>query len=256
MEFAACAVPATPVRKKATHQSEMVNQLLFGETMEVLKIKKKEWLKVRSLHDKYEGWVRSNTIEPIEETLTKENNVWVTAELVNAVEVAETIIHVPIGASLLGYAEHAGNFGNFQYRFFHNCYARNEMRPQATLVKQLVQPWMHAPYMWGGRTPMGVDCSGFTQLVFKMMGIDLWRDSYLQAEQGIKINSITDAQCGDLAFFDDNKERIVHVGIMLNENEIIHASGKVRIDMIDEEGIRNTDTGERTHKLKTIRRYW
>lgn len=256
MEYAACVVPAAPVRKRATHKCEMVNQLLFGETMEVLKIKKEEWLKVRSLHDKYEGWIQVNMVEPIEESLAKEYNSWVVGEIINTLHPGEIKMDVSVGSSLLGYEGGEGRFGNFEYQFWDTCYRRNDVRPQPDIIKQLVQVWMNAPYMWGGRTPLGVDCSGFTQVIFKMMGIDLWRDAYLQAEQGIKIDSLTDVQCGDLAFFNDKKNRIDHVGILLNEQQIIHSSGKVRIDSIDDKGITNTDTGKKTHRLKIIRRFW
>lgn len=256
MDYAACVVPAAPVRKKATHKCEMVNQLLFGETMEVLKIKNGEWLKVRSLHDKYTGWIRMNMVEPVEESFAKGYNEWVVGELINTLHQGDRQMNVSVASSLLGYADGEGKFGNFEYQFWDTCYRRNDAIPQPELVKQLVHVWLNAPYMWGGRTPLGVDCSGFTQVIFKMMGIDLWRDAYLQAEQGIKIHSLSDVQYGDLAFFIDRKARIEHVGIILNDQEIIHSSGKVRIDNVDAEGIVNTDTGKLTHRLKTIRRYW
>jgi gamma-D-glutamyl-L-lysine dipeptidyl-peptidase len=256
MEFAACVVPATAVRKKPSHKSEMINQLLFGETMEILKTKKEQWLKIRGTIDKYEGYVRANVIEPIEAIEAQDYNAWVAGDLINVLQVGEQKMNVSVGSSLLGLLEGEGKIGKMEYHFWESCYRRNDVRPQPELIEQLTKPWLNSPYLWGGRTPMGVDCSGFVQIVFKMMGIDLWRDAYLQAEQGIKINKLEDVQCGDLAFFTDSKGRIMHVGILLNENEIIHASGKVRIDTIDGEGISNTSTGNRTHKLKTIRRYW
>jgi gamma-D-glutamyl-L-lysine dipeptidyl-peptidase len=115
--------------------------------------------------------------------------------------------------------------------------------------------WLNAPYMWGGRTVLGVDCSGFVQVNYKMMGIDLPRDAWQQAQEGKAVKKLKDAQTGDLAFFND-KEEIVHVGILLNNEQIVHASGKVRIDLIDRKGIINADTGKRTHQLEAIRRCW
>ena len=102
---------------------------------------------------------------------------------------------------------------------------------------------------------MGVDCSGFVQVNYKMMGIDLSRDAWQQAQQGKTVKKLKESLCGDLVFFDD-KEEIVHVGILLSSDQLIHASGKVRIDAIDKKGIINSDTGKRTHYLRSIKRYW
>ena len=122
-------------------------------------------------------------------------------------------------------------------------------------LEQLVLPWLNSPYQWGGRTMFGVDCSGFVQVNFKMLGIGLQRDAWQQAQQGIVIKKLKDAAKGDLAFFDDRDE-IVHVGILLGPDKIIHASGKVRIDSIDKKGIINSDSNSRTHSLRAIRRYF
>ena len=115
---------------------------------------------------------------------------------------------------------------------------------------------LHTAYVWGGRSAFGIDCSGFTQLVFKSFGIVLFRDAYQQATQGEVVGFLQEAKTGDLAFFDNAEGRITHVGMLINEHEIIHASGKVRIDRIDSQGIVNVDTNERTHQLRIIKRYF
>jgi cell wall-associated NlpC family hydrolase len=115
---------------------------------------------------------------------------------------------------------------------------------------------LNSSYLWGGRSVFGIDCSGYTQLIFRFFNYKLLRDAYLQATQGEAIGFLQEAKCGDLAFFDNTEGRITHVGILLNDHEIIHSSGKVRIDSIDTEGIINTDTRERTHKLRVIKRYF
>ena len=113
--------------------------------------------------------------------------------------------------------------------------------------------YLNAPYLWGGRSPLGIDCSGFTQIVYRLQGVDLPRDAYQQADVGTTLSFVEESEAGDLAFFDNNEERITHVGIILENNHIIHASGKVRIDRIDQQGIFNKELGTHTHKLRLIK---
>lgn len=259
MEYVACKVPAAPVRKRASHRSEMVNQVLFGETMMVLKEKKK-WVRIKTLSDNYEGWMVNSQLEVIDEVVAKTFNPWVTTDILSTIELANQSMNIPFGSSLLGLDASDGNliamrFGNIEYRFSGNKTKRNEIIPNAETVKKFSMQWLNAPYLWGGRTLLGVDCSGFVQTVFKMLGIDLPRDAWQQAQHGHRVKKLKDALTGDLAFFDD-KEEIVHVGILLSNEHIIHASGKVRIDMISKKGIINPDTGKRTHRLRAIRRNW
>ena len=254
MQYAICKVPAAPVRKRSSHRSEMVNQVLFGEAMLVLKEKKK-WTRVRTLFDKYEGWLTIRQLEEIDEITAKTFNPWVTTDLLSTIEFANHNMYIPFGSSLPGFDGSGGKFGNIEYRFRGNKRKRNEISPNAELVEKFSKQWINAPYLWGGRTILGVDCSGFAQIIFKMLGIDLPRDAWQQAQEGKPVKKIKDTIAGDLAFFDD-KEEIVHVGILLNNEQIIHASGKVRIDAITKKGIINSDTGKRTHRLRAIRRNW
>ena len=255
MEYAVVTVPAAPVRRKAKHQNEMVNQLLFGETVGILKAKGNLWAKISSLHDGYEGWLTRTLIEPIEEIYAKVKNEFITTDMLGFISINEKTMNIPLGSSLPGFSNGVGKSGHLSYQFNGNYLKRNEQQPNADRLKLFTTRWLNAPYMWGGRTILGVDCSGFVQVNYKMMGIDLPRDAWQQAQEGNAVKKLKEAQAGDLVFFDD-KDEIVHVGILLNNEQVIHASGKVRIDTIDKKGIINTDTGKRTHQLEAIRRYW
>jgi cell wall-associated NlpC family hydrolase len=164
-------------------------------------------------------------------------------------------MNIPFGSSLPGFVDGKGKLNDLEYSFNGNFINRKNVKPDPNILQQLTAQWLNAPYMWGGRTILGVDCSGFVQVNYKMMGIDLLRDAWQQTQQGTTVKKLKEVICGDLAFFDD-KDEIVHVGILLSPDQIIHASGKVRIDTIDKKGIINTDTGKRTHLLRSIKRYW
>lgn len=122
-------------------------------------------------------------------------------------------------------------------------------------LNQVARRYLDVPYLWGGKSLFGIDCSGFCQQVFRQFGIKLPRDAYQQVEHGEVVGFLQEVVCGDLAFFDNEEGRITHVGMMLNIHEIIHSSGKVRIDKIDHQGIINSETGVRTHQLRIIKRY-
>jgi cell wall-associated NlpC family hydrolase len=132
---------------------------------------------------------------------------------------------------------------------------QNALQFNAERINQIARKYLDVPYLWGGKSLCGIDCSGFCQQVFKQFEIKLPRDAYQQAAYGEVVGFLQEVQCGDLAFFDNEEGRITHVGIMLSTNEIIHSSGKVRIDKIDHQGIINSETGARTHQLRIIKRY-
>jgi cell wall-associated NlpC family hydrolase len=255
MDYAMVSVPAAPVRKKPKHQSEMANQLLFGETVKVLKEKGSLWVKVRSMHDQYEGWMTRNLLAEVPGEVAKQTNEFVGADLCGPLVMGDMTLQLPFGSSLPAFNDGLGKINELTYQFNGKFSNRTQQQPGPWLIKQLTTSWLNAPYMWGGRTIFGVDCSGFVQVIYKMMGIDLPRDAWQQAQEGQPVKKLKEATSGDLAFFDD-KDEIVHVGILLNNEQIIHASGKVKIDKIDKKGIINSETGKHTHQLEAIRRYW
>jgi gamma-D-glutamyl-L-lysine dipeptidyl-peptidase len=251
MDQVICVVPAAAIRKKASHKVEMTNQLLFGEVMRVLDAKR-NWLKIQSVLDNYEGWIRNNLVTVIDKI---PETSFVAGELTNTIRFGEQKMVIPFGSSLPAYSSGIGTIAGKQFHFDGFAVNRTLSTPNAQTINQLTSAWLNAPYLWGGRTVLGVDCSGFVQVIFKMMGLDLLRDAKQQIGQGMKVKKLETAQCGDLAFF-EKKNKIVHVGILLSPTEIIHASGKVRTDKIDSKGIIQTESGKRTHKLAGIRRYW
>lgn len=255
MDYGVVSVPAAPVRRKPMHRKEMVNQLLFGEAVKVLKKKDDLWVKVRSLHDGYEGWITSTMLEAVDETIATTQCIFTTSDLLNTIFIGDKKLHIPVGSSLPFFENGKGKLGKQDYSFPGHYLKTDSPLFSEELIRQLTSSWLNAPYLWGGRTPLGVDCSGFVQVIYKLMGINLPRDAWQQAQEGKTVKKFSEARTGDLAFF-DNKEEIVHVGILLGNNEMIHSSGKVKIDKIDKKGVVNAANEKRTLSLKALRRLY
>ncbi|HYC39173.1 MAG TPA: C40 family peptidase [Chitinophagaceae bacterium] len=250
MNYGMVSVPAAPMRKKPNHRRQMVSQLLFGESVMILE-KRGKWIRVRGLHDEYSGWMTRSLVMPVTERDARPDAGVVSGALLNLLVLNGQAMHIPFGSSLPHFENGRGGFPGLQYEFSGQHIDRHAHRDGALL--RYAESWLNVPYLWGGRTPLGVDCSGFVQIMHKMIGIDLPRDAWQQAQTGKKIKKLKDAAPGDLAFFDDRDE-IVHVGILLGPGQIIHASGTVRVDPIDTKGIVHAGTGKRTHRLRLIRR--
>lgn len=255
MKYACVAVPAAPVRRKAGHREEMVNQLLFGEAVLVLKEKGPLWRKIRSLHDGYEGWMTRTLLEAVTAAAAEVPATITVSGLLQPISMDGKSMFLPAGASLPRFSGNRGMLGDKAFEYNGPFIEQGKREPSAAWVTELATGWLNAPYLWGGRTPLGTDCSGFTQVIFKQMGIALPRDAWQQAQEGKPVKKFSQALPGDLAFF-DNKEDIVHVGIMLEGQQLIHASGRVRIDPINKKGISSRDTGSPNTRLRAIRRYW
>lgn len=247
-----CHLSVVPLRAEASDSSEMISQLLFGECVEVLEQTEK-WTRVKCLWDNYEAWVDSKQIiigiheQDALASLRAQVQVdrYAEVEMFNAtalLSIASTINTELVNKYL----------ANAKCRFTGRSV---EMGAKAIeSISQLSLKWLNTPYLWGGRSIFGIDCSGFTQAVFKMHGVKLHRDAHQQAEQGNLVSFVEEALPGDLAFFDNAEERIIHVGIVIENQQIIHASGQVRIDRLDHQGIFNVDTKKYSHKLRIIKR--
>jgi len=255
MEFRVCCVPVSAMRKEPSHKSEIVSQQLFGERSIVLENAADGWQKIKGKYDGYEGWVQKSHLLLIDQEKYEKEDSMLTADWVNEVDFNGHLMRVPLGCTLSafqnGFALWSRNSAKFKGATWNSADAVFSEK----IIKQVAFRFLNTAYLWGGKSVFGIDCSGFVQSVFKFFNIKLPRDAYQQAEGGEVINFLQEVKCGDVAFFDNEEGRITHVGLLLNSNEIIHSSGKVRIDKIDTQGICNVDTNERTHKLRIIKRF-
>jgi hypothetical protein len=254
MNYGVNKLSIVPLRNEPSHKSEMVSQLLFGETYEVLE-EKGNWLSVKCNYDGYQGWLDVAQHNKLSEkdffTLTNTEAGLALELMSNAISGYHSIAIV-CGSDLPFFD--GLNFKLGKEKFVYNGQAIQAEAKNAALLERVALRYSGAPYLWGGRSPFGIDCSGFTQVVFKFAGVKLARDAYQQAEQGAIVNFVEEAKPGDLAFFANEAGKIIHVGIILKDNRIIHSSGKVRVDKIDHFGIHNAEQKRYSHQLKLIKR--
>jgi len=254
MHYGICNLSIVALRIEPNDSSEMVSQLLFGEHFKIIEIRKK-WSKIRIAFDNYEGWIDNKQYEEItEETFTniENSNAFLTNELIDfATDEKQHFITVPLGARLPFYNNK--NLLINSTKFNYEGTVISQRQSKETII-EIAFKYLNAPYLWGGKTPFGIDCSGFTQMVYKLCGYKLLRDATQQATQGEVLSFIEESEPGDLAFFDNNEGNIIHVGIIMKDNYIIHAHGKIRVDRIDHSGIFNLDTNRHTHKLRVIKK--
>ncbi|SMO78647.1 SH3 domain-containing protein [Saccharicrinis carchari] len=244
-----------PVRKEPSEAAELVTQILFGETFMVLdRIEK--WARIKMDFDGYEGWIDAKLVFSVgnrEYELWKDADAWmVPTPKIKIVKDGSTApLTISAGSRIVfnGHDRNSFSIGKNDYFVSGPLPSSKELG-----IREVATSLLHTPYLWGGRSYFGIDCSGLTQIVYKINGIALPRDAYQQIEQGNIINFVEEAQAGDLAFFDNEEGSISHVGICLGSGTIIHAYGEVRIDTLDHQGIYNRDTNKYSHKLRVIKR--
>ena len=240
-----CNLSIVPVRIVDSDKSEMINQLIYGDIIEILEEKEK-WVKIKSVFDDYIGWIDKKQYFKIDDNITLDLNKPVySIDLVEFIENNNNeLVTIPIGSDI-------SNISLMNHKFEGKTISGKNNRNSIVNTALL---FLNSPYLWGGKTPFGIDCSGFTQMVYKINGYKLSRDAKDQANQGKTLSFIEESEAGDLAFFNNDQGDIIHVGIILQNNHIIHASGKVRIDRIDHSGIYNNDLNKHTHSLRYIKK--
>lgn len=250
--FGICNLAIIPLRFEPSDRSEIISQVLFGEHFEILE-QLKQWSRIKMQYDDYEGWVDSKQYQLISESSfnqLSEDAIILNADLIEYITAPNNIlIPIPLGSSLSFLNYNEINTSNFDFEGT----KISGIKPKEDLINTSFL-YLNAPYLWGGKTPFGIDCSGFTQMVYKLNGYKLLRDASQQATQGEPLSFIEESEPGDLAFFDNEEGTIIHVGIIMEDNYIIHASGKVRIDRLDHLGIYNPETNKHTHKLRVIKK--
>jgi gamma-D-glutamyl-L-lysine dipeptidyl-peptidase len=258
MNYGISGLSVIPVRKEPSEKSEMVTQVLFGEHFEVVE-EMVGWCHVKLAWDGYEGWIDSKMITPVSARMYSkyENKPFaVTGDIFSLIPVnAEQNLMLVAGSTLPVWRPNLKQFSinNDHYKAAGEIYTGKPENTRDVIIRQALK-YFNAPYLWGGRSPFGIDCSGFTQVIYKTVGVPIPRDASQQVRTGVALSFVDEAMPGDLAFFDDEEGNIVHVGIIWKRNKIIHASGKVRIDNVDQFGIFNVDLKRYTHKMRVMKK--
>jgi len=256
MEKGICRICIVPVRKEPSDKAEMVTQLLFGDHYSVMEYSGNgKWVKIRIYYDGYEGWIdlkqhKRISLEYFEEI--NSNEFRICTDLIAPILYKKKPLQIVLG-SVLPIA-HTELFDIEEQFAFNGEAKRLGQRREYDYLKFIALKYLNAPYLWGGKSPFGIDCSGFTQMVYKLAGYKLKRDSAQQVLQGDEIDPFEAALPGDLVFFQNDVKQVSHVGILLEEQKIIHASGYVRVDILDERGIFNQSKNQYTHKMAKIKR--
>jgi hypothetical protein len=250
--FGICNLSIVPMRLEPNERSEIVSQILFGEHFEIIETFN-QWSKIRLHFDNYEGWIDCKQYQLISDddykTISNEAII-LNNDLVEYVSgYNNKLLPITLGASLSFLNNSDVNIENFKFEGL----KVSGKKAKKNIVSSAFL-YLNSPYLWGGKTPFGIDCSGFTQMVYKLNGYSLLRDASQQSSQGEVLSFIEESEPGDLAFFDNEEGKIIHVGIILENNYIIHASGKVRVDRLDHLGIYNADQNKHTHRLRVIKK--
>lgn len=255
MSFGICSLSVIPCRKEPASTSEMVTQLLFGETYTIVE-DGEDWIQIITNYDNYPCWISAKQHTRLTDSEYQSlQSTTLSSELVQVVNQSDnqSIFPITIGATLPNFKNGKLKIGNSEF-LYEGQTSDSQIKKTVKDLKDTAYLFLNAPYLWGGRSPFGIDCSGFTQLVYKLNGYQLPRDASQQVELGSPLSFVEEAEAGDLAFFDNEEGNIVHVGMVLENQQIIHASGSVRIDKFDHYGIFHSDNKKYSHMLRVIKK--
>lgn len=256
IDFGVSRQAIVPVRREPDHKSEQTSQLLFGDHYEVLSLSKdKSWCYIRIFSDQYEGWIDTKQNHSITKAYFDQinhANFKITTDLSSKILYKKSPLTILMG-SIVPISN--SELFKMEEQFAFNGESKSlGQRRDFEFLKSIALKYINAPYQWGGKSPFGIDCSGFVQMVYKICGYQLARDASQQVRLGKEVAGIGASKPGDIAFFKSEKGEISHVGILLEDEKIIHSSGSVRVDQLLEEGILNVETKIFTHSLACIRR--
>ena len=254
MNYGIVELSVVPGREEASDASEMVTQLLFGDTFSIIEEAEK-FIKIIIHYDQYECWICKKQYLPISKTeFTQISNspYYCTTDLVQVISYKKNFLPIVQGSSLPHFNDGKFTIGKEEIEYDGNITVPAKIGTKSKIVEDALM-YLNAPYLWGGKSPFGIDCSGLSQIVYKINNLVIPRDASQQAELGLGYSFVEDAEAGDLAFFDNEEGIITHVGILVGKNKIVHASGKVRIDTLDHHGIYNHETNNYSHKLRIIK---
>lgn len=252
--YGICNLSIIPIRNEASNTSIMISQLLFGEFFEIIE-SDKNWSYIKNFFDDTVGFIDNQQFEPISEDTFKklsEEKKYYSKNLIDFVsDTNNNIFTIPIGSYLPSYKSEQLQLNHANFTYEGEVISGKSSKSK---IVEIAFTFLNTPFLLGGKTPFGMDSSGFTQIVYKLCGYSLLREVTEQATQGEVLSFIEECEPGDLAFFDDENGNVNHVGIIMQDYKIIHAYGKVRIDQLDHSGIYNKELKKHTHKLRVIKK--
>ena len=256
MNIGICNLSIVALRASDSHRSEMVSQVLFAEQFKILR-SKNDWVYVRLIDTEYEGWIQQGQFItlPNDYSIGMPGNPYKVVDVIGATAIFDRsrvnlLPGTKIFASLL-----SEYYSEFPYTIIGSL--REPVKDDFSQeFPKLMDYYSNSPYLWGGRSHLGIDCSGLSQAIYAHFGIPLPRDAYQQADKGGVVNFFSEIKAGDLAFFDNEDRKITHVGVVIDHETIFHASAHVRIDRLDSQGIFNRQLNRYTHQLRIVKRFW